>query len=211
MFEILFLICFFAILTIIPVYFLSLERQKLKQRYGESKGNRIGNLLGVISGWGFFLFWFGLLFSPQPRLSIPLLTEWIILVPYFKFPIPLMHLLIFLPLLMLSAWLGIAGVRETSLRVAETHKAEKIVSSGVYSYVRHPQYLAWLIAHIAIALLLSASYALLITPIIIILIYMISLKEEKELIRQFGKDYINYKQKVPMLIPKIKKKHKSLL
>ena len=31
-----------------------------------------------------------------------------------------------------------------------------------------------------------------------------SWKEEKELIREFGKDYEDYKKSVPMLIPKLK-------
>jgi protein-S-isoprenylcysteine O-methyltransferase Ste14 len=32
-------------------------------------------------------------------------------------------------------------VKEVTLKVAETHRTEKIVTRGVYSIVRHPQYL----------------------------------------------------------------------
>jgi len=40
-----------------------------------------------------------------------------------------------------GAWFGIKGVTETTLKVAETHRPDRIVTTGVYSIVRHPQYL----------------------------------------------------------------------
>ncbi|MFB0567827.1 MAG: isoprenylcysteine carboxylmethyltransferase family protein, partial [Candidatus Bathyarchaeia archaeon] len=91
-------------------------------------------------------------------------------------------------------------------KVAETHRAERIVTAGVYSMVRHPQYLGGLLAHVGISFLLSAWYSLLSTPLMAVLIYLISRKEEEELIREFGKEYEDYKKKVPMLIPKLKGK-----
>ena len=39
----------------------------------------------------------------------------------------------------------------------------------------------------------------------IVLVYVISKKEEEELIKEFGKEYENYKKKVPMLIPRLRK------
>jgi protein-S-isoprenylcysteine O-methyltransferase Ste14 len=37
---------------------------------------------------------------------------------------------------------------------------------------------------------------------IIALVYLISRKEEKEILREFGEEYEDYRDKVPMLIPK---------
>jgi len=37
------------------------------------------------------------------------------------------------------------------------------------------------------------------------LVYFISRKEEKEILMEFGKEYEDYRGKVPMLIPKLKK------
>jgi protein-S-isoprenylcysteine O-methyltransferase Ste14 len=95
------------------------------------------------------------------------------------------------------------GVRETTLRVAETHRTEKIVTRGVYSLVRHPQYLGGLLAHVGISFLASAWYSLLSSPLMILLILLISWKEEKELIREFGEEYEDYREKVPMLVPRL--------
>jgi protein-S-isoprenylcysteine O-methyltransferase Ste14 len=190
-------------ILVLPLYFLSLEHTKLQGRYGKKKGNKIGEILGLISGWGFFLFWIGIWISPQPRFAIQLFQNLSILVPIINFSIPVLHLIFCLPFLALGAWLGIEGTRETSLKVAETHRSEKIVTKGVYSIVRHPQYVGGLAAHVGISFLLSAWYSLLFTPLMVGVIYVVSKKEEKELIKEFGREYQDYKQKVPMLIPKL--------
>ena len=197
-----FFICVLGAIATIPLHFLSVEHLKLQERYGKEKGTKIGEMLGLISGWGFFFFWMGIWVSPQPRFSIPILQNLSLLIPVVNFSIPLFHLIISIPFLIPGAWLAIKGVRETTLKAAETHRTEKIVTRGVYSIVRHPQYLGGLLAHVGISFLLSAWYSLLFTPLMVVLIFLISKKEEEELIREFGKEYEDYKKKVPMLIPK---------
>jgi protein-S-isoprenylcysteine O-methyltransferase Ste14 len=196
-----------GLIATISLHFLSVEHLKLQKRYGMEKGTKIGEIYGLISGWGFFFFWMGIWFSPQPRFTIPILQNLPVLLPVIDFSIPLLHLIICIPLLITGAWLAIRGVKETTLKVAETHRTETIVTTGVYSIVRHPQYVGGLLAHAGISFLLSAQYSLLLTPLIVVLIYLISKKEEEELIREFGKEYEDYKKKVPMLIPKLRSRH----
>jgi len=43
---------------------------------------------------------------------------------------------------------------------------------------------------------------MLFTPVLTVLIYLISKKEEDELIEEFGEEYEDYRLKVPMLIPR---------
>ncbi len=193
-----------GLIVIIPLHFLSVEHLELQKRYGREKGTKIGEIYGLISGWGFFFFWMGIWVSPQPRFTIPILQNLSVLVPVINFSIPLLHLIICTPFLIPGAWLAIKGVKETTLKVAETHRTETIVTTGVYSVVRHPQYLGGLLAHAGISFLLSAGYSLLLTPLMVVLVYLISRKEEEELIREFGKEYEDYKKKVPMLIPRIR-------
>lgn len=182
---------------------MSLEHLKLEEKYGKEKGKNIGEIYGVVSGWGFFLFWFGIWFSPQTRFTIPIFQDFFIRLSVINLTIPLLHLLIFIPFFVAGAWFGIKGVAETTLKVAETHRAERIVTTGVYSIVRHPQYLGGLIAHIGFSFLLSALYSLLSSPLIAVLIVLISRKEEKELTKEFGEEYADYKKKVPMLLPRL--------
>ena len=102
---------------------------------------------------------------------------------------------------------SINGVKETTLTTAETHRTKKIVTSGVYSFVRHPQYLGGLLAHIGVSFFLSVEYSLLLTPLVTVLLLLISKKEEEELTREFGSEYEDYKRKVPMFIPTFESKN----
>ena len=101
---------------------------------------------------------------------------------------------------------GIVGVKEITLKVAETHIPERVIDTGIYSKIRHPQYLGAILSHIGISILLSSFYSLLTTPLIIFLIYIMSWKEEKELLNEFGQGYENYRRSVPMLIPRLSKR-----
>lgn len=203
--DIWFLICVLGAIVMLPLHFMSVEHLKLQEKHGKEKGTRIGEILGLVSGWGFFIFWMGIWLSPQPRFTIPILQNPPILVSVVDFSVSLFHLTISILFLMLSVWLAINGVRETTLKASETHRTEKIVTEGVYSIVRHPQYLGGLLAHVGASFLLSALYSLMSTPLMIVLIYLISRKEEKELIREFGKKYEDYMKRVPMLMPRLRR------
>ena len=195
----------------VPLHFLSVEHLKFQNKYGADKGNKITGILGLISGWGFFIFWFGIWISPQPRLVIPPIQNPSFIIPIINFSIPIFYLLISIPFILIGAWFGIVSVRETSLRVAETHRTEKIVSSKIYSIIRHPQYFGGLLAHIGISFLLSSLFSLILTPLVFLLNFLVAWKEEKELIKEFGKDYEIYKENVPMFFPKLKKQKKIKL
>ncbi len=83
----------------------------------------------------------------------------------------------------------------------ETSKS-KLQVTGLHRYVRHPLYLGtfiliwgWFIFYPSLSFLICSS---------IITIYtLIALRyEEQKLIREYGNDYIQYRKKVPSLIPK---------
>ena len=190
----------------VPLHFLSVEHLKFQKKFGMDKGNKITGILGLTSGWGFFIFWFGIWIAPQPRLILPFLQDPILIIPIINFSIPLFHLIISIPFILIGAWFGIGSVRETSLKVAETHRTERIVSTKIYSLIRHPQYVGGIMAHIGISFLLSSLFSLIFTPIVILLNLLVAWKEEKELLKEFGKEYENYKEKVPMIFPKFKKR-----
>ncbi len=190
--------------AVLPIHFLSVEHQKLEEKYGKKKGSKIGEVCGLASGWGFFFFWIGIWVSPQPRFDVSILQSVMVSLPTVDHTINLANMMIGIPLLVLGAWLAISGLKEVTLRAAEIHRTERIVKSGVYSVVRHPQYVGGLLAHIGISFLLSAVYSLLFTPLMIAIIYLISRKEEEELVKEFGQEYQDYKEKVPMLAPRLK-------
>ncbi|MFO7797541.1 MAG: methyltransferase family protein [Promethearchaeati archaeon] len=198
----LFIIFLISLLLLLPIHFLSVSHINLEERFGHRKGIRIGKFLGLFSGWGFFINLFGIWFSPQPRFVLSFLNIKILFIPFLNIPIYLIHTIIAIPMIILSSYLGIMGVKETTLEVSETHKANKVISEGIYSQIRHPQYLGAIIAHLAFSFLFAGLLSILISPLIFIYNYLISWKEEKELIKEFGEEYLHYKRKVPMFIPK---------
>jgi len=188
---------------ILPLYFRSLEHQKLEQKYGEEKAKKIGNAYGMISGWGFFIFWFGMWIAPQQRFTLAPFNM-VLTFPVVEFNVPLFHLIIFIAFLIPALIFGIGGVVGTGLETAETHRAQEVVKEGLYSIVRHPQYFGGLLGHVAFTFLFSAFFSLLSTPWVVFIVYLISRKEEHELEKEFGEEYVKYKQVVPMLFPKFR-------
>jgi protein-S-isoprenylcysteine O-methyltransferase Ste14 len=125
------------------------------------------------------------------RFSIPLVaieTTLVNIVVGFFFLVP-------------GAWLGLRGVLDLGLRVSETHRPEKLITRGIYRRIRHPQYLGAILSHLGISIMLSALSSLLVTPILMIRDYVLCKKEDRELAQEFGKEYEDYKQRVPMFLP----------
>lgn len=93
----------------------------------------------------------------------------------------------------------------TSLEVAGrgVSVTRKLVVVGPYSYTRNPMVFGYFVAFgLGLSFLLHSLAGLIICPLALIL-YGAYLKgwEEKGLIARFGQDYIEYRQRVPMLIP----------
>ncbi len=86
------------------------------------------------------------------------------------------------------------------------HKAYKgqLVTEGIFKTIRHPHYTSLVIIGFGLALFFYSLFALIIAIIEIPLIIWSIIDEEKLLIRQYGKDYEKYMEKVPYrIIPRI--------
>ena len=151
------------------------------------------------------MFSIGVWLSPQPRFSLLSAVSSGVKIPGIPLLLSPVNVVLALPFIIAGSWLGIKGVTEVSLKVAETHRAEKVVTTGVYSMVRHPQYLGGGLSHVGVSLLLSAWYSLLLTPLVGLLYYLLSWKEEQELVREFGGEYEKYQGEVPIIIPKLRR------
>jgi protein-S-isoprenylcysteine O-methyltransferase Ste14 len=204
-----FLLSVIGIIAVVPIHFVSVNHIDLERKFGKERGTRIGATLGMVSGWGIFLFLFGLWISPQPQFIIPAMQELQIAIPIFgllTLQIPILHLLLALVFVIPGAWLGIKGVTDIGLEASETHRPTHIITTGLYSHIRHPQYLGAMLSHIGITFLVSGLYSLLVTPLVIVINSLLCWKEEKELLREFGDAYSQYKKQVPMFFPFLKRR-----
>ena len=75
----------------------------------------------------------------------------------------------------------------------------KLVDTGIYSIVRHPQYLAGILLNIALLLLTQHWLSVIAGIIAVIIMYFDTLKADARLIEKFGEDYKNYMESVPRL------------
>jgi len=80
-------------------------------------------------------------------------------------------------------------------------KTKKLVDTGSYAIIRHPQYLAGILASISMTFWVQSFLSMILTIIVTILIYQWTYSEDKQLIKKYGSDYIEYKRKVPRLNP----------
>lgn len=100
-------------------------------------------------------------------------------------------------------WLQAVIVEKINKKVKE----KKLITSGVYSFVRNPVYSAFIFIFTG-SLLLTANYFLLILPFIFWAFLTILMKntEEKWLKNEFGKEYEIYLREVNRVIPWIRKR-----
>lgn len=81
----------------------------------------------------------------------------------------------------------------------------KLVTSGVYSLVRHPIYTAMLGMLISTGIVISHWLALAVAVIVFLAGTKIRIHlEEKLLADAFGKDFLEWKRRVPELIPTLR-------
>ncbi|MGE0269410.1 MAG: isoprenylcysteine carboxylmethyltransferase family protein [Candidatus Omnitrophota bacterium] len=81
-------------------------------------------------------------------------------------------------------------------------KGQKLVTEGVYSYVRHPQYSGLFLITVGFLLQWPSLTTLVMWPILMFSYYRLAMREERDVAQQFGKLYEEYKKQVPAFFPR---------
>ncbi len=87
----------------------------------------------------------------------------------------------------------------------KAYGTSRLMTSGIYSSIRHPHNLANMLLNLGIAFGFKSAIGLVIAVVGIIVGYWFTLEEEELLTQQFGHRYREYKAKVPMYIPKLRR------
>ena len=92
----------------------------------------------------------------------------------------------------------IGGFRIMHLTKKLLHqKKGKLITKGIYGTMRHPTYLALILITFGIAIILDSVTGLLLVPLVIVVLEIISLLEEKHvLLVKFQSQYQTYKEKI---------------
>jgi len=96
--------------------------------------------------------------------------------------------------------------------VANSHKAvfgktdnnSKVIDSGVYAWVRHPMYLGILLFCLGFFFFSPSLLSLIIWITFFVIYDKMTVYEEKDLVRIFGKEYISYQNRVSKWFPGIR-------
>ncbi len=111
---------------------------------------------------------------------------------------------VFLLIHLISNGLIVAGVVLMGAGWKRIHRAGgALVTEGIYKRVRHPQYTGLLLISIGLMVQWPTLITLLLWPVMLLVYYRLSMREESEMIRRFGERYLEYKNSVPAFSPRL--------
>src|SRR5262249_25382920 len=122
-------------------------------------------------------------------------------VPHFDVLHILSSILIFGGFILLSA----------SWRVLyKAQQEHKLATAGPYAYVRHPQYVGFVLIMFGFLLQWPTIPTLVMFPILVTMYVRLAHREEREVLAEFGSPYAQYTEETPAFIPSIfKHRHGS--
>ena len=125
------------------------------------------------------------------------------LTTFFTQVLPLtLRIILGVALIILSGYIARKGL---SIVFSETREKPEVIAKGVFSVVRHPIYLSAIMFYLGF-LLFSLSLAAFFIWLVAIVFYIhISRHAEKLLLEKYGREYQDYINSVPMLIPRIRR------
>lgn len=83
----------------------------------------------------------------------------------------------------------------------EAQRDHTLATTGVYAYVRHPQYIGFVLVMFGFLLQWPTLLTLAMFPVLVFMYTRLARIEERESLAQFGSDYQRYMQDVPGFIP----------
>lgn len=85
----------------------------------------------------------------------------------------------------------------------QAQKFGKLASTGIYSKIRHPQYVGFVMIMFGFLLQWPTILTIIMFPILVVMYWRLSVKEERDTHEEFGEEYSLYKKSVPAIFPKI--------
>ncbi len=88
----------------------------------------------------------------------------------------------------------------------DAQAAGRLATTGPYSYVRHPQYVGFILVMLGFLFQWPTILTLAMFPVLVWMYVRLAHTEERETIEQFGDTYLAYAKRVPGFIPHISKR-----
>ncbi|HHW40803.1 MAG TPA: isoprenylcysteine carboxylmethyltransferase family protein [Syntrophomonadaceae bacterium] len=95
-----------------------------------------------------------------------------------------------------------AGMALVAVGWLKIHRSRGgLVTDGIYSYVRHPQYLGLILFTAGLLIQWPTLAGLAMFPFIVLIYVRLAYKEEQEVESEFGEAYVLYKNRTPAFLP----------
>ncbi len=87
------------------------------------------------------------------------------------------------------------------------HRAPEgmLMDRGIYSKVRHPQYSGLFLVTTGFLIQWPSLLALVMWPVLMFAYFRLAMREERDLLEQFGQGFLDYRRKVPAFVPRFRK------
>ena len=85
----------------------------------------------------------------------------------------------------------------------EAQRRQALATTGPYSYVRHPQYVGFVLVMFGFLLQWPTILTLVMFPVLVFMYVRLAREEEREALSVFGKAYADYAARVPAFIPSL--------
>ena len=96
----------------------------------------------------------------------------------------------------------LVGMSLVAIGWHKIHKGQdKLVTDGIYGIIRHPQYLGFILITTGMLIHWPTLPTVAMFPILVGVYLHLAKREEETLMRQFGTEYLRYKQATPAFIP----------
>jgi protein-S-isoprenylcysteine O-methyltransferase Ste14 len=85
----------------------------------------------------------------------------------------------------------------------EAQRARTLATTGPYAYVRHPQYVGFMLIMLGFLFQWPTLITLIMFPILVAMYVKLARREEKEVLGEFGDEYRHYMARTPAFIPRM--------
>jgi methanethiol S-methyltransferase len=85
----------------------------------------------------------------------------------------------------------------------EAQRTHRLATTGPYAYVRHPQYVGFILIMLGFLLQWPTLPTLVMFPILVVMYVRLARREEREALAAFGKAYARYAANTPAFFPRI--------
>jgi protein-S-isoprenylcysteine O-methyltransferase Ste14 len=86
----------------------------------------------------------------------------------------------------------------------DAQRASRLATTGVYARMRHPQYVAFVLIMFGFLLQWPTLLTLAMFPVLAVMYWCLAMREETDMLREFGEQYAQYAARTPRFLPRLR-------